>query len=92
MGALQLQSSFEVCKMWVAAAVVALLVLCFGVMYALRQVAHLEERSLILLRAQSERAARLQAELQRLREEHAGSASDIVRIEAVRTQTELGLA
>jgi Tfp pilus assembly protein PilN len=92
MGALQLQSSFEVCKMWVAAAVVALLVLCFGVMYALRQVAHLEARSLALLQTQAERVVRLQADLQRLREEHAVPASDIVRIEAVRTQTELGLA
>jgi Tfp pilus assembly protein PilN len=92
MGALQLQSSFEVCKMWVAAAVVALLVLCFGVMYALRQVAHLEARSLVLLQTQAERVVRLQADLQRLREEHAVSASDIVRIEALRTQTELNLA
>ena len=65
--------------MWVAAAIAALLVLCIGVMYALRQAAHLEERSLVLLQAQSERVARLQAELQRLREAHPVPTSDVVR-------------
>lgn len=75
--------------MWVATAIIALLVLCIGVMYALRQVAHLEERSLVLLQAQSERVAHLQAELQRLREALAVP----IRIEAhSRTQTELNLA
>jgi Tfp pilus assembly protein PilN len=87
MGARQLQQNFEVCTMWVATAIIALLVLCIGVMYALRQVAHLEERSLVLLQAQSERVAHLQAELQRLREALAAPADDIVRIEALRTQT-----
>jgi hypothetical protein len=52
--------------MWEAAAIVALLMLCIGVMYALRQVAHMEERLRALLETQSEAVARMKAEVQGL--------------------------
>jgi hypothetical protein len=66
-GALQLQQNFEVCKMWEGGAIIALLMLCIGVMYAWRQVARMEKRLQVLLEIQSERAQRMQTEVQGLR-------------------------
>ena len=68
--------------MWETTAIVALLMLCIGVMYALRQIAHMEKRLRVVLETQSERVRRMQIEIQGPRAAHVHSSSDVLPIDA----------
>ena len=80
--ALQLHLYFGVCEMWESAAIGALLILCIGVMYALRQIARMEERLRVLLETQSEHVRRMQMDALRRSSAHVHSSGDILSIDA----------
>ena len=67
--------------MWVTLAVVALLLLCIGLSYALRQAAQIEHRVCTLLQAQATRSGELQAAIDALNEAHAVPLAEVVPLQ-----------
>ena len=67
--------------MWVTLAVVALLLLCIGLSYALRQVTQVERRVCTLLQTQATRVGELQTAIDALNEAHAVPLAEVVPLQ-----------
>ena len=67
--------------MWVTFAVVALLLLCVGLSYALRQAGQMDRRVCALLQAQATHAGELQRTLDALNETHATPLAEVVPLQ-----------